>query len=63
MPGMHAQPFNMHTALTAWQSGPFSIVVAVTLVGLAYWYFRADWRLASREYRPWVGSSANSNNR
>ena len=51
MPGMHAQPFNMHTALTAWQSGPFSIVVAVTLVGLAYWYLRADWRLASRGRR------------
>jgi putative membrane protein len=51
MPGMHPQPFNMHTALTAWQSGPFSIIVAVALVGLAYWYLRADWRLASRGRR------------
>jgi putative membrane protein len=54
MPGMRPQPFNMHTALTAWQSGPFSIVVAVALVGLAYWYLRADWRLASRGRR-WPG--------
>jgi putative copper resistance protein D len=48
---MHPQLFNMHTALTAWQSGPFSIAVAVVLVGLAYWYLRADWRLASRGRR------------
>ena len=54
MPGMRPQSFNMHTALTAWQSGPFSILVAVALVGLAYWYLRADWRLASRGRR-WPG--------
>ena len=54
MPSMNAEPFNTHTALTAWQSGPFSIAVAVTLVGLAYWYLRADWRLASRGRR-WPG--------
>jgi cytochrome c oxidase assembly factor CtaG len=53
MPGMN-RPFNLHTALTAWQSGPFSIAVAVALVGLAYWYLRADWRLAARGRR-WPG--------
>ena len=54
MSGMTPQAFNMHTALTAWQTGPFSIAVAVVLVGLAYWYLRADWRLASRGRR-WPG--------
>jgi putative membrane protein len=54
MPGMKPEPFNMHTALTAWQSGPFSIAVAVAVVGLAYWYLRADWQLATRGRRwPW----------
>ncbi len=54
MPSMNSEPFNSHTALTAWQSGPFSIAVAVALVGLAYWYLRADWQLASRGRRwPW----------
>ena len=54
MPGMKPEPFNLHTALTAWQSGPFSIAVAVAVVGLAYWYLRADWQLATRGRRwPW----------
>ena len=54
MPGMNRSPFDLHTALTSWQSSPFSIVVAVAVVGLGYWYLRADWRLASRGRR-WPG--------
>ena len=54
MPGMNRPPFDLHTALTSWQSSPFSIVVAVAVVGLGYWYLRADWRLASRGRR-WPG--------
>jgi len=51
---MNTAPFDLHSALTDWQSGPFSIVVAVTVVALAYWYLRADWRLALRGRRwPW----------
>jgi cytochrome c oxidase assembly factor CtaG len=54
MPAMNRLPFNGHTALTAWQSGPFSIAVAVVIVGLAYWYLRADWQLATKGRRwPW----------
>jgi putative membrane protein len=55
--GMGAMPvvhFNLHTALTAWQSGPFSIIVAIALVSCAYWYLRADWKLASKGRR-WPG--------
>jgi putative membrane protein len=51
---MSRPTFDLHTALTAWQSSPFSIVVAVAVVGLGYWYLRADWRLASRGRR-WPG--------
>jgi putative membrane protein len=54
MGGMSIVHFDAHTALTAWQSGPFSIVVALTLVATAYWYLRADWRLASKGRR-WPG--------
>ena len=51
---MNREPFNLHTVLTAWQSGPFSIAVAVAVVGVAYWYLRADWQLATRGRRwPW----------
>jgi putative membrane protein len=45
---MDTVQFNLHTALTAWQWGPFSIAVAIALVAVAYWYLRADWLLASR---------------
>ncbi|HXW78192.1 MAG TPA: cytochrome c oxidase assembly protein, partial [Acidimicrobiales bacterium] len=51
---MSRTPFNLHTALTAWQSSPFSIAVAVAVVALGYWYLRADWRLAARGRR-WPG--------
>jgi putative membrane protein len=54
MPAMNRVQFNLHTALTAWQWGPFSLAVAIGLVALAYWYLRADWRLASRGRR-WSG--------
>jgi cytochrome c oxidase assembly factor CtaG len=54
MPDMSRPPFDLHTALTAWQSGPFAIAVVVAVVGLAYWYLRADWQLAARGRRwPW----------
>lgn len=51
MGGMSTVHFSLHTTLTAWQSGPFSIVVAMALVAIAYWYLRADWRLASKGRR------------
>ena len=51
---MNRVPFDLHTALTSWQSGPFSIAVAIFLVAIAYWYLRADWQLASRGRR-WPG--------
>jgi putative membrane protein len=54
MPGMHKVLFNLHTALTAWQWGPFPIAVAIGLVAVGYWYLRADWQLASRGRR-WPG--------
>jgi cytochrome c oxidase assembly factor CtaG len=54
MPSMSRAPFDLHTALTAWGSGPFALAVVVGAVGLAYWYLRADWQLASRGRRwPW----------
>ena len=43
--------FNLHNALTAWQWGPFSLAVTLVLVGVAYWYLRADWVLASKGRR------------
>jgi cytochrome c oxidase assembly factor CtaG len=43
--------FDVHNALAAWQWGPFSVAVAIVLVGTAYWYLRADWLLASRGRR------------
>jgi putative membrane protein len=54
MPGMNRVHFDWHSALTAWQSGPFSVAVVVAVVALAYWYLSADWRLASRG-RHWPG--------
>jgi putative copper resistance protein D len=51
MPGMSRVDFNLHNALTRWQAGPFSLLVVATLVALAYWYLRADWRLAARGRR------------
>jgi cytochrome c oxidase assembly factor CtaG len=46
--------FSLHTALTRWQLSPFSMFAAACLVGVAFWYMRADWRLATRGRR-WPG--------
>ncbi|HTW09037.1 MAG TPA: cytochrome c oxidase assembly protein [Acidimicrobiales bacterium] len=54
MPGMGQAHFDLHNALTAWQGGPFALAATAVLVLIAYWYLRADWRLASRG-RSWRG--------
>jgi putative copper resistance protein D len=51
---MNKVQFSLHTALTAWQWGPFSICVTVALVAIGYGYLRADWSLAGRGRR-WPG--------
>ncbi len=43
--------FNLHNALTRWQWGPFSLLVATALIGAGYWYLRGDWLLAARGRR------------
>ena len=48
MHGMRHVSFNVHNALTQWQSGPFSLCVVAALMAIAYWYLQADWALASR---------------
>ncbi|HUC36756.1 MAG TPA: cytochrome c oxidase assembly protein [Acidimicrobiales bacterium] len=45
---MNMVRFTAHSALTAWQWGPFPLVVVACLVAAAYWYLRSDWRLAVR---------------
>lgn len=47
--------FSFHGALTAWQWGPFPLLVLATVIALAYWYLRADWKLAGRR-RSWPAS-------
>src|SRR5579875_1676787 len=54
MPGMKQLPFDLHTALTAWQWGPFSLCVLIAVVAAAYLYLRGDWELATRGRR-WRG--------
>jgi putative membrane protein len=54
MPGMKRLPFDLHTALAAWQWGPFSICVLVGVVLAGYLYLRGDWKLAARGRR-WRG--------
>ena len=49
--GMKPLRFDLQGALTAWQWSPFSIVVGIALVAVAYWYLSADWRLAVRGRR------------
>jgi putative copper resistance protein D len=44
-------PFNLHNLLTRWQSGLFAIAVVITLIAIAVWYLRADWKLAARGRR------------
>ena len=43
--------FDLHTAFSAWQVSPFSIVVFAACVAAAVWYLRADWALAARGRR------------
>jgi cytochrome c oxidase assembly factor CtaG len=50
MPMTHTG-WSVHNALTAWQDGPFALFTVAVLVGLAYWYLRADWQLALRGRR------------
>ncbi len=51
MGGMRPVAFSWHAALTAWQAGPFSLATVLVLCAVAYWYLRADWRLAGRGRR------------
>lgn len=46
--------FGMHTVFTAWQWGPFPLLAVACLLGLAYWYLGAVWKLAARGRR-WPG--------
>ncbi len=52
MNGMPMLKVNVHDILTAWQSGPFSFAVLLTLVLLGYWYLHATHLLAERN-RVW----------
>jgi putative copper resistance protein D len=47
MPMNHI-PWSVHAALTRWQDGPFALLTVAVLIGVAYWYLRADWQLATR---------------
>lgn len=49
---MHRVEFTLHNSLTAWQFGPFQLLVLAGVVALAAWYLRADWKLATRA-RSW----------
>jgi putative copper resistance protein D len=40
--------FNLHTALLAWQFGPFPLLVLACCITAGVWYLRADWALAAR---------------
>lgn len=51
MPTMTPVHFDLHTALTAWQWGPFPLAVAAGVLALGYWYLHAEWRLAARGRR------------
>lgn len=51
MGGMRPVAFSWHAALTDWQTGPFPLATLVVLCAVAYWYMRADWRLAGRGRR------------
>lgn len=49
--GMPPERFGLHSALTAWDFGPFTLCVLAVLVTVAVWYLRADWHLAARGRR------------
>jgi putative membrane protein len=48
---MHHLVWSVHTALTAWQDGPFALATVAVLIGIAYWYLWADWQLAAKGRR------------
>lgn len=54
MPRMPTVRFDTHTVLTAWQWGPFPLLVLAGAIAVAYWYLRAEWMLARRGRR-WPG--------
>jgi putative membrane protein len=59
MGGMKRVDFSLHSALTAWQNGPFALLVLVGVITAAYWYLRADWMLSARGRRwPWTRTVA-----
>jgi putative membrane protein len=59
MGGMRRVDFSLHSALTAWQNGPFALCVLVAVITAAYWYLRADWMLSVRGRRwPWTRTVA-----
>ncbi|MGH9072157.1 MAG: cytochrome c oxidase assembly protein, partial [Acidimicrobiales bacterium] len=47
--------FTLHHVLTSWLWSPFPLVMLGVLAGLAYWYLRAGWILATRGRR-WPAS-------
>jgi putative membrane protein len=59
MGGMKRVDFSLHSALTAWQSGPFALLVLAVVILVGYWYLRADWMLSARGRRwPWTRTVA-----
>ncbi len=40
--------FNLHTALTRWEFGPFALLVLAAAIITAAWYLRAEWSLSTR---------------
>ncbi len=51
MTGMGRVVFDLHNSLTAWQWGPFPLLILVSVLAIAYWYLRGDWTLAGRGRR------------
>jgi len=49
--GMSRITFGLHSAVSAWQWGPFALLVLAALMACGYWYLHADWRLATRGRR------------
>jgi putative membrane protein len=59
MGGMRRVDFSLHSALTAWQNGPFALLVLAGVIMAGYWYLRADWMLSARGRRwPWTRTAA-----
>lgn len=55
MAGMGDIRFDAHTAIADWNLSPFPLVVTAILIGIGYWYLRAEWTLArkGRRWSPW----------